>query len=250
MIVMEVVAIVIVIFVFFTLLMVGASHGNRNTREYREWAQTGDTDERELLESVTTTERGNWAERDLVLELLKNDIPAGAIFHDLYIKKMCGYSQIDLVVATKVGILVFEVKDYSGWIFGKGGQDKWTQMTGYGRNKYRFYNPIKQNTQHVAELQKQLPREKVPFYSIIVFYGDCELRDVSFVPAGTYVTMAHRALDVVNEILENNEPANYTDKHEIVRVLRQAVKNGENPETEDKHIENVRNMIGKDRVFA
>ena len=42
------------------------------------------------------------------------------IFHDLYVEKHKGhFSQIDLVVVTEVGIIVFEVKDYSGWIFGK-----------------------------------------------------------------------------------------------------------------------------------
>jgi len=36
----------------------------------------------------------------------------------LYIRKHNGdFAQIDLVVATKVGIIVFEVKDYRGWIF-------------------------------------------------------------------------------------------------------------------------------------
>ncbi|MDR1230484.1 MAG: NERD domain-containing protein [Spirochaetaceae bacterium] len=77
--------------------------------------------DKKLLETVTKPYRGTKTEKNLVLKLLKNGIPAQTIFHDLYVKKSNGeFSQIDLVVTTKVGIIVFEVKDYNGWIFGKG----------------------------------------------------------------------------------------------------------------------------------
>lgn len=79
--------------------------------------------DRELLHTVTESWRGTSSERSLVLLLLKAGIPAQTIFHDLYLNKLYGgFSQIDLVVATSAGVLVFEVKDYSGWIFGKGYQ--------------------------------------------------------------------------------------------------------------------------------
>lgn len=75
--------------------------------------------ERELIEQVTPITRGEWSERKVVLKLLKIGINPKAIFHDLYIKKPNGeYTQIDVAVATKAGIIIFEVKDYSGWIFG------------------------------------------------------------------------------------------------------------------------------------
>ena len=70
---------------------------------------------RELISSVTPLDRGTESERDLVYRLLKSGIPAKTIFHDLLIDRGNGeYSQIDVVVPTKIGILVFEVKDYSG----------------------------------------------------------------------------------------------------------------------------------------
>jgi hypothetical protein len=59
--------------------------------------------DKKLLETVTKSYRGTKTERNLVLKLLKNRIPAQTIFHDLYVKKPNGeFSQIDLVVATKV----------------------------------------------------------------------------------------------------------------------------------------------------
>ena len=75
--------------------------------------------ERELVEQVTPITRGEWSERQVILRLLKAGVNPKAIFHDLYIQKNNGeYTQIDIAVATKAGIIVFEVKDYSGWIFG------------------------------------------------------------------------------------------------------------------------------------
>lgn len=83
--------------------------------------------ERELIEQVTPITRGEWSERKVILKLLKEGINPKAIFHDLYVQKPNGeYTQIDIAVATKVGIIVFEVKDYSGWIFGNEHQKYWT----------------------------------------------------------------------------------------------------------------------------
>jgi len=204
-----------------------------------------------LLETVTKSNRGTGTERDLVLKLLKHGIPAQTIFHDLYVKKHNGgFSQIDLVVVTKVGIIVFEVKDFSGWIFGNGNQSQWTQVLAYGKTKYRFYNPIMQNNKHIIDLKKQLKQfENIPFYSIVLFYGDCVLKDVSFVPNGTFLVKSKRVFEVMEIITKENEPAQYTNKSEVVRVLKKAVQNGENIETQIQHIENIKDMLGKDRIF-
>jgi len=103
-----------------------------------------------LLNTVTRSDRGTKSERDLVLRLLKMGIPSDMIFHDLYLQKHKGtFSQIDIVILTNVGIVVFEIKDYSGWIFGNGNYAQWTQVLAYGRSKYSFYNPIMQNKKHI-----------------------------------------------------------------------------------------------------
>jgi hypothetical protein len=207
--------------------------------------------DRELLQTVTKLYRGTGSERNMVLKLLKHGILARTIFHDLYVKQSNGkYSQIDIAVATKVGIIVFEIKDYSGWIFGKGNQTKWTQVLAYGREKYRFYNPIMQNNGHILALRKQLKQfEQIPFYSIIVFYGNCELKDISFIPDGTYLVYPEGVLNVIDTIFNNNGIANFSDKWEVIRTLTDAVQNGDNEEIKIKHIENIKNMLGKDRIY-
>ncbi len=202
----------------------------------------------ELIQSVTSLSRGNPSELNLILTLLKSGIHPKAIFHDLYIAKKDGkFSQIDLVVATKVGIIVFEVKDFSGWIYGKGNQTKWTQVLAYGNKKNRFYNPIIQNNSHIKQLRQKL-KENVPFYSVIVFYGDSELRDISFVPQKTFVTKDYRVLDVIDTILNKNQVATYKNKQNVINILKDAVKNG-NPATEMQHTENINDMLGTNRIF-
>lgn len=207
-----------------------------------------DQDE-ELIKSVTDVNRGTNAEKNLIAALLKSGIHPKAIFHDLYIPRSNGkFSQIDLVVATKVGILVFEVKDYSGWIYGNGSRLKWTQVLAYGREKYKFYNPVLQNNSHIKCLRQQL-KEKVPFYSIIVFYGDCQLKDIDFIPKGTYITKWYRVLDVVNKIINENPPANYKDKIHIIKTLKSAVERGNKIDVSDRHLEGIKDMLGTDRIF-
>ena len=76
--------------------------------------------------------RGTNSELLLILQLLKNGFPSVTIYHDLFIKKTNNeFSQIDLVLATTEGIIVFEVKDYSGWIYGSNNNTNWTQVLSY-----------------------------------------------------------------------------------------------------------------------
>lgn len=203
--------------------------------------------DRKLLQTVTDLHRGTWGERRLVLQLLKHGVPAKAVFHDLYVEKTTGgTSQIDLVVPTKAGIIVFEVKEYSGWIFGKGYQEYWTQVLAYGREKYRLYNPVKQNKGHIEALKQRLAHcADVPYFSVIVFGGDCELRDVSCIPENTYIVYMNEACKMFDTIVQSNVPANYGNKYEVLRVLEEAVRYGGNPEVQVRHIRNIERMLEK-----
>lgn len=205
---------------------------------------------RELLETVTQLHRGTTTERDLVLKLLRSGVSPKAIFHDLYVRMPNGnFCQIDLVVATKVGLIVFEIKKYSGWIFGTGYQRQWTQVLDYGKQKFRFYNPIMQNKKHILDLKTKLPLENIPYFSVIVFYGDCVLKDVSFVAENTYLVKSGRVLDVIDSITSNNQQAQYSNKREIIKVLEEAVENGRDLAIKAQHVDNIRNMLGRERVF-
>lgn len=206
-------------------------------------------DNETLIKSVTFLNRGESSERHLILNLLKAGIPAQTIFHDLFVQKSNGhFTQIDLAIATKVGIIVIEVKDFSGWIFGNGTQTNWTQVLAYGRDKHRFYNPVIQNNNHIKYLQKALWQEKVPFYSVIVFYGNCELREINDIPKGTFIVYPNQVISAVNSIINNNPPANYTNKRNVVEVLKTAMENGNNFDNYNAHIKSVHEV--KERRYT
>lgn len=193
-----------------------------------------------LLCSVSSPTRGTRSERKLIIKMLKKGVHPKAIFHDLYLKRKSGsYSQIDLVVATPQGLVVIEVKDYSGWLFGSERQRYWTQILNYGKEKYRFYNPIMQNAGHIKALKEQSAQfAQLPIYNIVLFDGDCTLKDISYSQFGTFVGYAGNIMRVLKTIKGFGE-AEYTDKKEVARVLREAMRNGENPAIVASHVADV-----------
>lgn len=202
---------------------------------------------RELIEETTKTGRGEPSEEELILILRQAGFPPGILFHDLYIPtRNHTFSQIDLVMITNVGLIVFEIKDYSGWIFGNGKQQSWTQVLNYGKEKHRFYNPIMQNNKHIYRLKKYL-QEEIPCFSIVVFFGDCELKDISFIPHNTFIVKSYKVLEVIQHILSTQKEITISEN--IPRLLNQAFDYGNDQNIRTKHIENINDMLGKDRIF-
>jgi hypothetical protein len=205
-----------------------------------------------LIESATKSHRGNGSERDLVLTLRKRNIHPDAIYHDLYFQKKNGsYTQIDLVLATPVGLIVFEVKDSSGWLYGNGKNTYWTQVLSYGKEKYRLYNPVLQNKRHIEELRKASAQfSQIPMFSVVVFYGNCELKKLNNIPNDTFVIKDYQINQTIQQILENNPKANYSNKLEVIQILSAAKSNGDNKTILTDHVNYVedvkRNMGSRD----
>ena len=205
----------------------------------------------ELYEMVTSPYRGTPSERHLVSDLLSSGLKPTAIYHDLMVEAdNSKTSQIDIVVATDVGLIVIEVKDFTGWIFGKGNQDNWTQVSGYGRYRNRFYNPFKQNEGHIKALRglsSQMAR--LPMFSLVVFAGDCELKDVTFIPHDCYLATYYRAIDAIYDIIQSHPIVQYTDRWEVANLLKAAVDKGDNIYLQKQHVNNIHDMLGTDRKY-
>ena len=75
--------------------------------------------------------------------------------------------QIDHVVINARGVFVIETKNYSGRIYGSEKSREWTQVLAYGKEKHKFYNPLKQNATHVYNVKKIIGN--LPVYSLVVF---------------------------------------------------------------------------------
>jgi len=170
-------------------------------------------------------------------------IPYENIFHDLYVEKYHDlYSQIDVVLKTEVGLIVFEIKEYSGWIFGNGNHQYWTQILAYGQEKYRFYNPVMQNEVHIEAIRNKLPRNMahIPIFSMIIFYGNCTLKKISNIPDNTFVGYSNHVAYMVDSILRSNPIFDYGNETEIIDILKVAEENGANQEIVNRHINNIR----------
>lgn len=199
-----------------------------------------------LLCTVSSPDRGTRAERRLVISMLRRGVHPKAIFHDLYLQKRNGeFSQIDIVVVTPQGLLAIEVKDYSGWLFGNEKQQYWTKVLNYGKEKYRFYNPIMQNAGHIKALREQSEQlAHLPIFNVVLFAGNCTLKNVNYWAYNTFVGYANNINYVLKKI-KKFPLAQYTDTKGVVRLLSQAVENGNNPEIIARHLDFVRrNCVG------
>lgn len=118
------------------------------------------------------------------------------VFNDVLLRVKRGTSQIDHVIISIYGIFVIETKNYSGWIHGNENSEYWTQTFYKTRNKFR--NPVKQNWAHIYALKEVLWEfEEVPYYSIVVFTGDAELKNIS---STIPVIYSHQLIDTIEDI--------------------------------------------------
>jgi hypothetical protein len=195
-----------------------------------------------LLRTVTHKGRGTWSERDLILRLLKSGFSSEKIFHDLYVQKSDGsFSQVDVVIITEVGIIVVEVKHLSGWIFGTGNQTKWVQVLAYGKQKYSFYNPIFQNNSHIKFLKSRFSNlDDIPFYSVIVFYGDCVLKNLTQIPREINIVKSTDAIEAITNLIQTGRESTYTNLVDIVAILFESVNYGEDRDVRLHHAEYIR----------
>jgi hypothetical protein len=86
-----------------------------------------------------------------------------------------GTTQIDNILVSRYGIFVIETKNYKGWIFGDESSKTWTQVI--FNLKFKFSNPIHQNSLHVrviSELLDFIPKDLI--HSLIVFTGDAKFK--------------------------------------------------------------------------
>lgn len=97
------------------------------------------------------------------------------LFNDLLFENNGISTQIDHIVVSPYGVFVIETKGYRGWILGGEDSEYWTQ-TIYD-NKYKLYNPIRQNAGHVRFLRHMLSCSvNIPFIPIVVFNNSAELK--------------------------------------------------------------------------
>jgi hypothetical protein len=151
------------------------------------------------------------------------------VIHDVKVFYNGLMSQIDHVVVSKYGVFVIETKNYKGWIFGSENAYEWTQVI--FNNKYKLYNPLKQNLSHVKALQANLTDyPNLDYFPIVVFTGRARLRINSSFP----VIKFYRLLKTIKSSKEINI-SEFT-RDEIYNLLLKI--NGNIPNIEAKKFDN------------
>jgi hypothetical protein len=96
-----------------------------------------------------------------------------------------GTTQIDHILVSRFGVFVIETKDYKGWIFAGANQANWTQVL--FRFRFKFQNPLFQNSRHVRAVQSLLDfLRPSDIKSVVVFTGEAEFK--TEVPHGVFDT--------------------------------------------------------------
>lgn len=131
--------IAIILFIIGFIIWLFPGHGLDKMLHPEEWKDQGSSGERVIY-------------RTLVNQI---HVPEDQILRNVYVPTEDGKtSEIDLLVVSKKGLLVFECKNYAGNIYGDAKRNKWIQYL--GKKKSFFYNPFMQNRSHVKHLKKYL----------------------------------------------------------------------------------------------
>ena len=126
-------------FIIGGLIWLFACHGIDRIRHPEEWKNQGNSGERIIYKILIS----------------QIHIPENQILRNVYVPTSGGKtSEIDLLVVSKKGILLFECKNYAGNIYGDAKRTKWIQYL--GKKKSFFYNPFMQNRSHAKHLIKYL----------------------------------------------------------------------------------------------
>jgi len=196
-----------------------------------------------ILNPEEYTDNGKSGER-YTYRKLKDIYLKQQIFRNLYIIRENGkYTEIDLVTVGRGVLIVFESKNYSGWIFGKDSDDTWMQSINKNE-KHRFYNPVRQNNVHIETLKEYLKDYPLEYYSVIVFSERCELKNVQCSSPNTYIIKRNMLEKTVNRIRKNADIKISEEKlNEVIELLSKVQRPDD--EIREKHLEDVKNNLLK-----
>ena len=213
----------------------------------REKSQLGDAYQTDWDSPIGETyEKGQYGERRIERILKEYQInhksEAIRIFKNLYVPYGGGTSEIDLVMIHEKGVFVFESKFYGGWIYGSSENLKWTHVFPNGE-KYKFYNPIKQNQTHIKALSRYLKLSPEYFYSYIIFSNQCVLKLTPDCYESVTVIYQSQLIQKLRDDLSGIKP-NLKLKKETVQQIadRLLPLTNVNEEIKKRHIAQVQNF--------
>lgn len=122
------------------------------------------------LSQVISDKRGKASEVVVSRQLRLLDLKSYVVFENLILPSggNTSHTEIDHVVVSPYGIFCIETKSHQGLIFGSKNREYWTQCI--GNQKFRLYNPLRQNYKHTKAIEQLLGiNVKAPVHSYVVF---------------------------------------------------------------------------------
>jgi hypothetical protein len=186
-------------------------------------------------------DKGKTGER-FAYRVLKDQYLSKQIFRNLYVKRSDGkYTEIDLVTVGRGALLVYESKNYSGWIFGNDTDAYFMQTLPNGK-KQRFYSPIRQNNTHIEALKEYLDGYPLEYHSVIVFSERCTLKNISCTTPNTHI-IKRDALDRTVSKIRKKAALTLTKEQleEVISLLAKVQRPDE--EIREKHLTDVKETL-------
>lgn len=165
------------------------------------------------------------------------------IFTNIYIPgKNTTHTELDLVLISDRGILLYEVKNYGGSIYGSKSDVYWTQVLSYFI-KNKFYNPIRQNYLHHKSLSNYLNVNESEIVPIISFTNRSKLRRID-VDHRHYVLQTNDTVAFTKKILRDG-PVLFDQAalNQMRHVLKEASLKG--LDIKVAHIQEVTQFVNK-----
>lgn len=125
---------------------------------------------RRLVRDDAASRAGRAGERMVARAVAKSRLP---VLHDIYLPVGEDVTQVDHVVLAGSCLVVIETKHMAGMVFGREGDETWTQVR--QDRKRRFRNPHMQNRVHVAAVSQAIGGA-LPVVGIVVFSAGATLR--------------------------------------------------------------------------
>ncbi|MBI3774725.1 MAG: NERD domain-containing protein [Gammaproteobacteria bacterium] len=144
------------------------------------------------------------AEQRRVAKIVKN-LNIAYLKNVAFPDSMDGYVFVDYLLLTPAGIVVLDLQDYNGFIFGGPNIDQWTQMV--RQRGYKFENPLHQNAWRLQIIRSFV--KDAPLIGKVVFSS------VSQFPKGIPEGVSH--VSTLNE-----ELALLFDNKEMPEIVRKA----------------------------
>lgn len=181
--------------------------------------------------------KGNYGEFKLYKQAVRI-FGKNNVLTNLYLEnKNTEFTELDVLAVTNHGIFVFEMKNYSGYIYGSNNDEYWTQVF-HKNSKHKFYNPLKQNYAHTKAVENYLDIDSAKINPLIVFGNYAKLSKINVNEENIILQLKDLKKYIRKqyknkvERLSDNEVIDYLDKLILKSKMPDEVKN--------RHIEEVK----------